>query len=220
MDTIQAYFSLVSQRPELFTESREIEIVLDEGEVRSFAQKTGKCMGVVYNNSPYYMVLADLCRNRNGLFSYARVISCNPESNGTVAIPYCEGKFGLLSIFRHAPREQMLEFPRGFAEICGITPQENVRKELSEELGVYPEACTVTFLGNIRADSGLCGGKAQIYLAEFTPGVNICPGEEEGITGFFWVSEEQLREMIQKGIIEDGYTIAAYTQWLCHRNVL
>ncbi len=215
MDTIKAYFQLVSQRPDLFTNSPEMELILDETQMRNFAQETGKSMGIVYDNSPYYLVLADLCRDQNGLFSYARVAYCNPQSNGAVAIPYCNGNLGLLTIFRHGPRTQMFEFPRGFSERPKLTPQENILRELSEELGLAKEECTVTFLGDIRADSGLCSGKVQIFLARITPLANILPGKEEGILGFSWVSEKQFREMIEEGLIEDAYTIAAYAKWIC-----
>lgn len=217
MDTISKYFELVSQRPDLFTESQKIEMILDETQMRNFAQTSGRCMGVVYDNSPYYLVVADLCRNNNVLFSYARIVYCNPESNGAVAIPYCNGKLGLLTIFRHAPRVQTLEFPRGFAEKRGLTPEENIRKELSEELGMHSKNCTVTLLGDVRADSGLCSGKVQIFLAEFTSVSDVRPSDEEGISGFSWVSEKQFREMISSGVIEDGYTMAAYAKLICHR---
>lgn len=104
-----------------------------------------------------------------------------------------------------------------FAEKRGLTPEENIRKELSEELGIYSENCTVTFLGDVRADSGLCTGKVQIFLAEFTSVSDVRPSDEEGISGFSWVSEKQFQEMISSGVIEDGYTMAAYAKLICHR---
>lgn len=215
MDTISAYFQLVKERPGLFKQSEKIPLVLDEDEMRTFSEKTGKPMGVVYENLPYYFVLADLCRGKNGLYSYARVIYANPKSGGGVAIPRLGYRLGLLRIFRHTAREWSLEFPRGFAEDQSLTAEENIAKELSEELNISRESCQVAYLGDVRADSGLSDGKAQVFLAELAPGTDVLPAQEEGIGGFIWVEEEQLRKMIREGEITDGFTISAYARLLC-----
>ena len=128
-----------------------------------FEKKTGamkKATRLVYDKRPFYVVLADLCSGKNGPYSYGRVIYCNPKSSGCIAIPRCDGCFGLLRIFRHAPRQWSIESPRGFVEDRSLTAEENVRKELSEELGVAEGECEVTFLGDARADSGLSNGNA------------------------------------------------------------
>ena len=96
MDTISTYFQLVQERPELFEQSALIPLILDENEMRAFSDTSGKTMGLVYDNSPFYLVLADLCSGKNGLYSYGRVVYCNSKSSGCVAVPRCGGKFGLL----------------------------------------------------------------------------------------------------------------------------
>ena len=216
-DRIQKYMELVQARPELFLQSELIPLVLDESEMRSFEASSGKPMGVVYDNSPYYMVLADLCRGKKGCFSYARVVSCNPKSAGTVAIPYCQGHFGLISIFRHGPRKKMLEFPRGFAELPGLTLEENMRKELSEELGITPDNCTIVSIGHIVADSGLVSASARVFLAEFDSLPETVLSGEEGITKFQWFTEAQFRKMIAKDMITDGFTLSAFAKYLTIR---
>lgn len=215
MDTISAYFQLMKERPELFKESGRIPLILDENEMRAFSARTGKPMGVVYDNTPFYLVLADLCGDSRGLYSYARVIYSNPKSSGCIAVPRRGKQFGLLRIFRHAPRQWSMEFPRGFAENLSLTAEENVRKELSEELGISKEACTITFLGDVRADSGMSNGTAQIFLADLPSSVQIIPAEEEGIGGFIWVSEDELKKMICNGEITDGFTLSAYARLVC-----
>lgn len=215
MDTVSAYFQLVQERPELFIHCENVPLILDENQMRTFSEKTGKAMGLVYDNTPFYIVLADLCRGSKGLYSYARVIYSNPESSGCIAVVRRAGQFGLLRIFRHAPRRWSLEFPRGYAEDCTLTPEENVRKELSEELGVAAEECSVTFLGNVRTDTGLSNGCAQIFLAEFKDTVCVHPADDEGIGGFVWAGEEELRQMICDGEITDGLTLAAFAQMMC-----
>lgn len=214
LDGISKYLQLTEERPELFTQSEKIPLILNEEEIRAFAAEHNRPMGIVYDNSPFFLVLADLCRGKKGPFSYARVVSCNPKSNGTVAIPYSGGKLGLLTIFRHASRKAGLEFPRGFAEKAGLTVEQNIRKELSEELNVAPDACTVRYLGEVQADSGLSAGTASVFLAAFPPSLKIQPSDEEGIQGFQWVSIEKFRTMIAENKITDGFTLSAYAM-LC-----
>lgn len=220
-DSIAAYFDFVHERPDLFVQSEYIELVLDEQKMREFSISANKPMGLVYNNFPFWAVVADLCIKKTGeLYSYARVVYPNPESNGVVAIPYYNGHFGLISIFRHAPRlETGGEFPRGFADTKGLTIEENLRKELSEELNVDEKAeCSITFLGDVRADSGLSSGKAQVYLVEFVSSDGIIPTNEEGIHGFEWVSESDMKQRIRSNLITDGFTLSAYAKFITMHN--
>lgn len=216
-DRIIKYLEMVQARPELFVQSEAIPLVLDEAEIRSFEAVSGKPMGVVYDNSPYYAVLADLCKGKRGYFSYARVVSCNPKSAGTVAIPYCRGRFGLISIFRHAPRRKMFEFPRGYAEVPGLTLEQNMRKELSEELGISSDACSIIPVGHVIADTGLVSAPARVFLAEFDSLPQSVLSGEEGITRFQWFPEAQILEMIANDVITDGFTLSAFAKYLSLR---
>lgn len=210
IDGITAYFELAAQRPDLFVQSETVPLVLDEGRMRAFSEKSGKSMGLVYDNRPYYMVLADLCLDGEREFSYARVVYPQPGTNGSVAIPRKDGKFGLLRQYRHPPRAESLEFPRGFGE-RGLTPEENVRKELREEMGAV--ASGVTCLGSIRADTGLSAGCIQIFLAEISS-YDVQVGHE-GIRELVWLTEEAFREAVAAGDISDGITLSAYALLRC-----
>ena len=87
MDSITQYFQLAARRPELFAPSDQIPLCMDEETLRNYSASTGKPVGVVYDNSPYYFVLADLCIRENGeLYTYARVVYPH-KSNGVVVIP-------------------------------------------------------------------------------------------------------------------------------------
>lgn len=208
-DPVDGYFALAEQRPDLFTPDDLLE--MDPEAMREFSLASGRPMGLVYDNRPYYMVLADLCRNGRGQpFSYARVVYPQPGTNGAVAIPRRGERYGLLRLFRHAPRAECLEFPRGFAE-KGLTPEENICKELREEMGA--EVRKVRYLGNIRADTGLSGGCAQAFLAEVEEaGAQV---GHEGIRDLLWLTEEELREKIAAGEITDGFTLSALTLLRC-----
>lgn len=214
-EPISAYFELSALRAELFTPSKKIPLVMDEEQMRKFSQEKKLAMGVVFNNFPYYYVVADLCRGSKGLYRYSRVIYCNEKSNGVVAVVVCGRRFGLITKFHHVTRSSCIEFPRGFSEKPGLSPQENICREVSEELGIREDQCRVRYLGEVRADTGLAAGKAQVYAAEIPDDCPIVPEEEEGIYGFDWVDEDTLRSMIKSGEITDGFTLSGYALYCC-----
>ena len=214
MDPIEQYMRLVEQRPELFVPSDRIPLCLEEAALREYAASSGKPVGVVYDNSPYYLVLADVCVGReNRMYTYARVVYPHSGSNGVVVIPRRGERFGLLSIFRHPPRmESGGEFPRGFAE--DLSPAENAVKELREEIGVCARAEELVYLGDVRPDTGLSAGRVQVFLAHVEEAA-VSPDNGEGIHGLRWVTERELRAQIADGSITDGLTLAAYARYIC-----
>ena len=102
-------------------------------------------------------------------------------------------------------------FPRGFAEE-GLTPEENLRKELSEELGAEPDE--VKFLGNVVANSGVSGDKISVYLCR----INSFKEKKhyEGIKKVEVFSHEELEEMMREGKIDDGFTLSALQLMRAH----
>ena len=218
MDAITRYLDLAARRPELFRPSPLVPLCLEEETLRRYAASTGRPVGLVYDNSPYYYVLADLCRRENGdLYTYARVIYPHSDSNGVVVIPCREGRFGLLSIFRHPPRmESGGEFPRGYAE--DLTPAENGAKELWEELGVRVSPDALEFLGEIQADTGLSAGRIQVFCAQVEE-ASIPADNGEGIHGLRWVTPREMARQVADGTITDGITLAAYLKYLCRKGL-
>lgn len=213
-ESIAKYLDLIQKKPDLFTPSDDIPLVTDAEKIQAFSMLYNRPMGVVYSNRGYYDVVADLCYNeKRGYFSYARVIY-EQSSNGAVAIPIKRDeqgtKFALLRQFRHTCRMECLEFPRGFA-IQGLTPEEAIRLELSEEMGAT--AIQVTHLGQVRADSGLAAGLVDVFLAEVTSAQAQLG--HEGIQDLLWVSEAELTDMIRRGEIQDGFTLSALTLLRC-----
>ena len=85
MDPITQYLELARRRPELFVPSEHFPLFLDEITLRRYAAATGRPVGVVYDNTPYYLVLADLCLDAGGPYTYARVIYPH-HSSGAVVI--------------------------------------------------------------------------------------------------------------------------------------
>lgn len=219
-DTISRYFELVKKRPDLFVQSETLPIVLDEDEMRAFARDTGEKIGLVVERCPWWLVVVDLCEGANGQrYSYGRVVYCNPKSNGGAALIKCEGKFGLLKVYRHGPRVASIEIPRGFHEEKGFSLEENITKEIFEELGIAPENCRVQKLGETRPDAGLTSGSVSIFLAEIMDGTDIRTTGEEGVLGFDWYTEEQFLDAVRCGNITDGFTLSAYALYISSKKV-
>ena len=222
---LDSYFALAQRRPALFAPSELLPLCLERDEMLRFVKRTGKPLGIVFDNSPFYLVAADLILPKNGQpFRYCRVIYDNPKGNGSVILPLSlspEGPplFGLLRIFRHSSREYSLEFPRGFLENRELGPRENAVKELSEELGVRPDSIRLEYLGISSADTGLASGAVSFYLADLAPEERNGSGSvgHEGISGMKWVSEEELRRMILQGEIRCGMTQTAYLRYCLRR---
>ena len=214
MDPVAAYMALARQHPALFVQNDQVPIVLDEARIRAYAARTGRPMGVVYDNvapdgSRFYTVVADLCLRGEREFSYSRVIYPNP-TNGSVAVPRMGNRFGLLKLFRHVPRMDCLEFPRGFAK-QGLSPTENIKEELWEEMGAWVE--DMEYLGRVRADTGLSAGFAEVFLADVRDArANV---GHEGIRELVWLEERELNAAIARGEITDGFTLSALTLLRC-----
>ena len=210
-DSITAYFEFVKERPDLFTQSDRIPLVLDEERMRDFSRLSGRPRGIGYQYRGFYRGVAELCKKKNGTdFSYARVIYEQP-TNGAVALPYRGGCFGLLRNFRHSCREELLELPRGFAK-KGLTPEENIREELYEEMNA--EVTGLVKLGTVRADTGLAAGYADVFLAEVASA--RAQVGHEGIRELVWLEEKELYRLIASGEITDGFTLSAlslYRAW-------
>ena len=204
----------MKERPQLFAHNSSLEIVTDEETVDSFVEKTGRPLGVVYE-SPYHLMVVDLVCNGEedreggrdaGLHTYDRLLPAVPRG-AVVSVPIYEGKFVLLKQFRHSVRKDVIAFPRGFGE-PGISSEENLRKELGEEIGVETVE-DVRYLGAIAADTGAIGGLADVFVCQIgRPELKI--GYEE-IKELILLDEHELNEWIISGKIMDGFTLAAIT---------
>ena len=207
------YRQLQDRFPDLFRQHAGLKLITDEKEMEAFSGE--KPLGVVFDNSPFYYVVSDLVENEKGVrFAYARVIGANADiGSGNIIIPVMkqDGQkfFGLLKIYRHSFRGYSLEFPRGFQD-TGLSALENARKELREELGSRAERMQP--LGFIRGDTGMAGGRIQVYLAEIRA-YQITPGYE-GIDGVIWVTGEELCSLLQEDKISCALTAAAYAKYL------
>lgn len=201
------YKELMVERPYEFTNIDgvgSLSVLTDESRVLEYENTHNVTIGVVYE-SKYHLLLVDLVENENGdVFTYERLLK-RVATGAVVIIPQFEGKFLLLKQFRHAIRDYQLSFPRGFGE-DEISVEENASKELSEELGAV--ANNFVKLGNVIADSGICGNSVSVYKCNVISFENDI--HDEGISSVVEVSEQEFQHLINMGKITDGFTLAAY----------
>jgi ADP-ribose pyrophosphatase len=203
-DPMDAYAKLVADRPELFVQDPAMRVVTDREQIERFAKDHGRTMGVVYA-SAYNIGLVDLVEKPGGeRFAYERVVPAQVGTPVVVVTMSRQGEFVLLRQFRHAIRRYQLAFPRGFGE-NGLSVRENAMKELLEELNAEVVGDMV-LLGTVCPDSGLTSAGVDVFLCVVD---SFTPSHDEGIVGTRVLSGVDLREMVRKGEIDDGFTLSA-----------
>mgnify|MGYP001085431117 CR=1 FL=1 len=187
-----------------------LRIVTDRAAVLRYeASAEGRPIGIAYS-SPYNQLLVDLAEDGQGRrFAYERVVPA--AKNAVVIVPRFEGDFVLLRQFRHALRDYQLCFPRGYGE-PGISARDNAEKELFEELKVRPLG-PMRHLGSVVADSGLSGGRVEVFACD-VPAPSPDAGYEE-IDGCIIAPPTELEELVADGRINDGFTLSALTLLRC-----
>lgn len=187
-----------------------LRIVTDRAAVLQYeASAEGRPIGIAYS-SPYNQLLVDLVEDGQGRrFAYERVIPA--AKNAVVIVPRFEGDFVLLRQFRHALRDYQLCFPRGYGE-PGVSACDNAEKELFEELKVRPLG-PMRHLGSVVADSGLSGGRVEVFACD-VPAPSPDAGYEE-IDGCIIAPPTELEELVADGRINDGFTLSALTLLRC-----
>ncbi len=202
-DSINEYFLLMESRPEYFIASDEYPIETKREILERYSADNGVVLGVVYK-SPYNLLVVDLIRAENGsFFTYERIIPSS-TGRGVVCVPMSGDKFVLIRQYRHAIREYQLCFPRGFGE-DGLTAFENAEKEMLEETGATVKC--MTKLGEVIADSGLSGSKADVILCEISQ--TELRDKYEGIVEIVELTLSQFTKKAACGEINDGFTLAA-----------
>lgn len=200
---LQEYLTLLRQRPPVHTDGALLEIIDDPILLDAYSLEHQIELGIVFRSSRHIYVV-DLVRDKTGrLLPYERLLKTVTGSS-VVAIPFYEDRIVLLEQYRHALGEFQYCFPRGFAEE-GITPSENVVKELQEELKCCPG--TPELLGQVVADSGICGEKVWVFRCPITK--PYTDGIYENIRSYITVTRSELMQLVRNGQINDGFTLAA-----------
>ena len=217
------YKQIISDHPELFSNTGPLKIIMDETEVNTW-QKTRALqtdhpgewdqIGIVLND-PYFIVMRDLVEFPDGSRrGYSRLINraSLEESTGVAILPVINNQVVLLHQYRHSTRSWHYEIPRGYGEI-GLTAEEDARKELMEEIGA--SVARLVPLGMLHTNSGLVCDPVSLFFAELSSLGE--PETLEGIDSYALLNLQELEDWICSGKINDGFTIAAYARAKLHK---
>lgn len=114
--------------------------------------------------------------------------------------------------YHYAANVTQLEFIRGFSD-ANEASVESAKRELSEEiLYGYSIIRDPLLVGKIYPDSTILGDSAKIYLIEIEAGDKLKEREDriEALGDGKFYSVEDFEELICKGEITDGFTLACY----------
>ena len=200
---IKDYLDFVESHKKYYSNSR-VKYILDRNELITFESPDGRQLGVKHRG-PYSNMVIDLIQDERGnRLAFERII---PENDGAVVIvTKIDHKYLLLKQYRHLIGEIQISFPRGCGE-KGLSPENNAKKELSEEVG-YHDA-KLTFLGTISPDSGVTSCIVYAYSCQVDE-YKIEPGYED-IEGSIILDGVEIDRMIAEGMINDAISISAYT---------
>ena len=157
---------------------------------------------VVLASDPYATVLREAVRFPDGSPGlYNRL----PVPGGVVVLPVLSGSIVLIHRFCHGTRCFAYEAPRGIAGEA-MSLEIDARRELLEEIGAVAEE--LVDLGEVATTSGIVGEVMRLFLARIDK-VGT-PDRHEAIEGVVCCTIAETEDMIVRGAIRDGPTLAAY----------
>ena len=209
-ETLDLYEQYQIDYPFFFTQNELLYLITDRKILEKYEKSENVDLGIVYH-SKYYALSVDLIRSKKGrYYRYSRILQSKSEDKRpSVAVPVYRNRFVLIQQFRHPARKYYWEFPRGFNE-HELRTEENVVKELFEELGAEPKGNPV-YLGLVSPDTGLEDISAAVYAVEISK-LTVNKGHE-GIIDYKLVSEAEMIKMIRDNEITDGFTISAFSRY-------
>ncbi len=157
-------------------------------------------------------ITVDKLRMPDGSEAYRETVIRGKNAAAVLAVDN-DGSLIFVRQYRHAFGEMLLEIPAGVLE-DGEEPEEGVLRELEEETGKKAE--TLEFFCEMYPTVGYCTEKIQLFIAtDLTEGQQKLDADE-----FLEIEKytpEEAVEMIYKGEIKDGKTIAAIFAWMARK---
>src|SRR5690349_10006598 len=129
----------------------------------------------------------------------------HPGASAVVAVDDA-GKIVLIRQYRHAAGGYIWELPAGVLDSPGEQPEECARRELREETGL--EARDVVQLGSIFTTPGFCDERIHLFLARGLVEGGRAHEHDEVIAEIARRPLAEALDMIRRGDIVDGKTIA------------
>ncbi|MET7284846.1 NUDIX hydrolase [Streptomyces sp. NPDC005573] len=139
-----------------------------------------------------------------------RHISFIEQPAVAIAVPILgDGKVMLTEQWRPLVGETLLECPGGKVEL-GETPEEGLRRELSEEVGLSPR--TIRSLGHFYSSVGASTERICCFVAsDFDPAVRSTKDKKRIALKEF--DQEELCAIVRNSIMPDGKTQIALTAY-------
>ena len=135
---------------------------------------------------------------------------------GVGVLPVWGEEVTLISQYRAAVGEDVLEIPAGKFEEDELSPVETARRELWEETGI--RAGRLVDLGEILPSPGYTDERIRLFAAEgLTQGERRPDGAEERDAEVVRVKTGDALEMIESGKIRDAKTVVALLRWVARR---
>ena len=157
-------------------------------------------------------ITVDKLRMPDGSEAYRETVIRGKNAAATLAVDN-DGNLIFVRQYRHAFGEMLLEIPAGVLE-DGEEPEEGVLRKLEEETGKKAE--TLEFLCKMYPTVGYCTEKIQLFIA-----TDLAEGQQKLDADEFVEIEkytpEEAVDMIYKGEIKDGKTIAAVFAWMARK---
>lgn len=131
-------------------------------------------------------------------------------------LPVWEEQVTLISQYRAALAEDVLEIPAGKLEEDDPSPRQAARRELWEETGLRAER--LVDLGEILPSPGYTDERIRLFAARgLTWGERRPDGAEEADARVVTVHTAEALEMIGSGEIRDAKTVVALLRWTAGR---
>ena len=164
-------------------------------------------------NSRFSVYFDDLTRDGEPYAQDYMVVAPKQVSGnlvtGVAILPVCEGKIGLLKVYRHAIQENSWEIPRGFIE-DGESTASSALRELGEETGLSCDPEQMKLLGMITPDAGILAARVQIYAALRCSRIRPFAPDELGHREFRLFDSADIGALISRSEIQDPCTLVAY----------
>jgi len=186
-----------------------------------FPEESGRSRGATVNrklvceNRQFFIYFDEIGSQTDEAANYLVVApkEVGPEFvTGVAVLPVCEGKIGLLQIYRHAIQQDSWEIPRGFIE-KNESPLDSSLRELQEETGLTCERDGMKTLGFITPDAGILAARVQLFAALGCVQRDPYEPAELGHEQFSMFEMEEIKRRILTSGIQDPCTVISYFRY-------